>query len=260
MAVPFGRQNPQCLHSWNFVNPTLAHSRFMAEEHFSGLGAELSFLIPLPWAMTVGAQVLDSHSATALRSSTFGTVDKTASGELDGLEDFVYTARVDNFFDLNEDWGLAWGLSGAWGQSRWVPDNRADIYGTDIYLKWRPISAGLDALAVALSLEYMFRRTQVPNDLVLDHGGYAQVDVQLTRRWMVSARGDLTGIIEGESPDLDAMPERQWRGGASVTFIPTHFSKIRLQYDVGKLSDEDVYHAVFLQLEVGVGEHMAHKF
>ena len=260
MNVAFGRQNPQHLHTWNYVNPPLSHTRFMGEEHFSGLGAELSFLLPLPWYVTIGGQMLDSKPESALRSRSFGTVDFTDSGRLDGLEDFVYAARLDQFFALSDNWSLDWGFSGAWGQSPYVPDNRVDLYGTDVYLKWRPIASGMDALAVALSVEYLFRMTQVPGDLVQDHGGYAQLDMQFTRRWMIGVRGDYTDIVAGVTPDPEDIPERQWRGGTSVTFMPTHFSKLRLQYDVGQEERHNTYHAAFLQLEVGVGEHMAHKF
>lgn len=260
MNAAFGRQNPQHLHTWNYINPPLSHTRFMGEEHFSGLGAELSFLIPLPWYMTIGGQMLDTKPETAFRSGSFGTVDFTDSGKLDGIEDFVYTARIDNFFDITDNWSLDWGLSGAWGQSPYVPDNRVDLYGTDLYLKWRPIATGMDALAVGLTVEYLVRMSQVPGDLVRDHGGYAQVDVQFTRRWMIGVRGDYTDILTGATPDPEQLPERQWRGGASVTFMPTHFSKIRMQYDVGQEEHHNLYHGAFLQLEVGVGEHMAHKF
>lgn len=260
MNAAFGRQNPQHLHTWNYVNPPLSHTRFMGEEHFSGLGVELSFLLPLPWYLFVGGQVLDTHPETAFRSTSFGTVDSTGSGKMDGLEDFLYLARIENFFAITDDWSLSWGLNGAWGQSPWVPDNRVDLYGTEIYLKWRPISSGRDALAVALTLEYLFRRSQVPGDLVLDHGGYAQLDVQFTRNWMIGLRGDYGDILDGISPDVSRLPRTQWRGSVSATLLPTHFSKFRVQYDVGREKGHDLYHGVFLQLEVGVGEHMAHKF
>lgn len=260
MIAAFGRQNPRHLHAWNFINPPLSHTRFMGEEHFSGLGGELSFLMPLPWYMTIGGQMLDTKPETAFRSGSFGAVDLTKSGKLDGLEDFVYVARVENFFDITDNWSLNWGLSGGWGQSPYVPDNRVDLYGTDFYLKWRPITTGKDALAVGLTVEYLFRQTQVPNDNVRDHGGYAQLDVQFARRWMMGLRGDYTDILSGTTPDPEKIHEQQWRGSLVGSFMPTHFSRIKLQYDIGREKGHDMYHAAMLQLEVGIGEHMAHKF
>jgi len=260
MTVPFGRQNQHCLHSWNFASPSLAHTRFMGEDAFSGLGAELSFRIPLPWAMIIGAQFLDAHSRTGLRSATFARVDDTGSGRLDGMEDFVYTARMDNTFRIKDNWLLAWGLSGAWGQSPLAPDSRSDLYGTDIYLRYAPDSPGTKPLFVAFTLEYMFRRMHSADGIPMDHGGLAQVDIQVTENWAVGARGDLTMMLAGASPDPDTMPDLQWRFGTSVTFIPTHMSKLRLGYDLGRRQENDaIYHAVLLQLEVAIDTHGEHE-
>ncbi len=257
----FGRENPRHVHSWKFANPSLMHTRFLAEEHFAGLGLELSWLAPLPWYLLATVQMFDSRQAADLRSATFGRVELTATGETDGPEDFVYLGRLENFFELGPDWSLLVGLSGAWGQSPYAPDDRATLYGVDAYLKWRPISSGHDQLAVALTLEYLVRDTQVPSDWVRDHGGYAQLDIQLSKRWLLGVRADNVAWRRGPSPDPQALGSWQWRGSAVVTFLPTHFSKIRLQYDAGHAQDLDAaYHAVFLQAEVSAGEHGAHRF
>jgi hypothetical protein len=42
--------------------------------------------------------------------------------------------------------------------------------------------------------------------------------------------------------------------------MPTHFSKIRLQFDAGKDHRNDAYVAGFVQLEVSAGEHGSHAF
>jgi len=260
LLAQFGRQNPQHLHTWNYVDPPLSHTRFMSDEHYGGVGGEISDLLPLPWYVLVLGQLFDTKSETGFESSSFGTVDETKSKSLDGMEDFAYVARVENFFDLGADWSLDWGLSGSWGQSPYLPDGRVGLYGTDVYFKWRPISSGDDALAVAITLEYLIRKSEAPMGDVMDDGGYAQLDVQFVRQWMAGLRGDYGDIFDGATPDPKAMPNRQWRGSASGTYLPTHFSKIRLQYDVGQEEAHDLYHAIFLQLEVGIGEHMAHKF
>ena len=249
------------LHNWKFINPPLAHTRFLAEEHFSGLGAELSLLLPLPWYLVVMLEVFDTGTATPLRSSTFGGVNLTNSGRLDGPEDFVYVARIENFLALSADWSLQLGLNGAWGQSPWVPDNRATLFGLDVYLKWRPISAGKGYLAISLTLEYMLRDTQVPADSVRDHGGYAQLDFQWSKRWLAGLRFDNVDRIHGKQPDPARPVAWQWRSSAVVTFMPTHFSKLRLQYDLGQeFGLAQPVHAFFFQVEASAGEHGAHRF
>jgi len=260
LNVAFGRQNPQHLHAWRFVNPPLSHTRFMSAEHWSGTGAELSVLLPLPWYATLLAEVMTTSAATAFRSATFATVEMNRNGYTDGLEDLLYVGRLENFFELSPDWSLLVGASAAFGQSPYVPDNRATLYGGDLFLKWRPLASGGN-VAVALTVEAVLRDTQVPRDFVRDGGGYAELDVQLSRRFVAGVRGDLTDLIRGSGPATAKIPGRQTRGSFALTFLPTHFSKLRLQADLTRAEAHgSTAVAVFLQTEVSAGEHGAHRF
>ena len=256
----FGRQNPQHLHTWHFTNPPLSQTRFMSEEHFSGPGAEVSLLLPLPWYVMVFGEAFGSIGELALRSSTFGAPPLTKSGRIDGLEDFVYVSRIVNFFALSDDWSLNFGVDGAWGQSPYVPDNRADLFGADLYLKWRPISTGDDDMAVALTVEGVMRDTQIPGDFVRDWGGYAQLDFQIDRSWIANVRADYTGKLCGTPLVGTNLAGKQWRGSGAVTVLPSHFAKVRIQLDVGKDKRMPTYFAGFFQVEVSAGEHGAHTF
>lgn len=256
----FGRQNPQHLHTWSFVNPPLSHSRFMAEEHFSGAGAEFSALLPLPWYSVLLVEALTPSAAAAFRSATFSSVEANASGRLDGPEDFVAIGRSESFFELSADWSVLAGVSAAFGQSPYVPDNRAALFGGDLYVKWRPLGSGGN-VAVAFTLEGVLRDTQVPRDSVRDWGGYAQLDVSLSKRFVASARGDFTAVARGAVPSAVKMPSQQARGSWAFTFLPTHFSKLRLQIDVARPEPRaPATAAFFAQVEVNAGEHGAHRF
>jgi len=261
MNAAFGRENPKHLHTWHLVNPSLAHTRFMSAEHLSGLGAEVSWLTPLPWYVLLLVQALDTHGATAFRAASFGAVELTDSGELDGPEDFLYLARLETFVPFGDDWSLYLGGSAAFGQSAYAPDNRVDLWGADVYLKWRPLGSGPDSLAVALTLEYFLRDTQVPGDSVRDHGGYVQVDAQVDKRWLVSLRAENLDGLWGASPDPTRLGGWQWRGSAALTFLPTHFSKLRLQLDAGHAQElTGAAWGFTLQVEVSAGSHGAHAF
>ena len=174
---------------------------------------------------------------------------------------FLYVLRMENFFELSADWSLLSGLSEALGQSPWVPDGRTYLHGADLYFKWRPISSGEGEYALALTLEYVLRDTRVPAGRLRDHGGYAELVALITKRWMSGLRFDMTRRWEGVVPDPQAIPGKQTRGSASITFLPTHFSKLRWQGDIVR----DRAHggwgwASFVQAEVSAGEHGAHKF
>jgi len=123
----------------------------MSQEHFSGIGAELSVLIPLPWYSLIVAQLFDTKNPHYFRSSSFATVDYTKSGKVDGWEDYVYVGRFENFFELSDNWSLKISASTSLGQSGYVQDNKVSLYGGDFYLKWRDITSGNDAMFFALT-------------------------------------------------------------------------------------------------------------
>jgi hypothetical protein len=171
------------------------------------------------------------------------------------MEDFVYTARILNGFDFGKDFELLWGLSGAWGQSPYKGGGRSDLYGTELRLNWIPTPK---KVAVGMTVEYLIRKMDVPEGTLLDHGGYIELDALVHPEWMLGFRADYTDVISGVMPESEQLWGREWRAGVSTTFVPTVFSKLRLQYEIrhrGSLS-----HAVFLQLEVGAGEDVSYQF
>ncbi len=258
--VAFGRQNPQHLHTWNFANPPLSHTRFMSEEHFRGTGAELSRLLPLPWYSLLLAEVMTPSEASEFNSATFGTVEQGRGGTTNGLEDLLYVGRLENFFELSTDWSLLFGASAAFGQSPYLSGGRAALYGSDLYFKWRPLAGGGD-FAVALTLEALLRDSELPEDSLRDWGGYAQLDFFLSRRFMLGARGDYAATAQGALPEESELPRNEARGSLAFTFLPSHFSKLRLQADLSRAAPgADWAPALFLQAEVSAGEHGAHKF
>jgi hypothetical protein len=261
MNAAFGRQNALHLHAWNFANPPLAHTRFMGAEHFRGPGVELSALMPLPWYLNLMAQAFGTTEELGFASATFGSSEVNGARRIDGLEDLLYVLRLESFFELSTDWSLLVGLGEGLGQSPFRPEARTYLHGVDLYLKWRPVSSGHGDLALALTVEYLLRDTALEHGRLRDHGGYLQLDALLTNRWMAGLRFDKTDAWTGASPDPELVPGWQWRGSASATFLPTHFSKLRLQADLGRDQDHaGLGWAVFLQAEVSAGEHGAHKF
>lgn len=178
------------------------------------------------------------------------------SGETDGLEDFVYVARGEQFFELTDQLSLMFGMSAAFGQSRYIADDRTTLFGGDLYLKWN-IS---DGSSIATTVEWIVRDTQISGDFIRDSGGYLQVEWHLNRQWLISARGDYGDIISGKTDQLSAaLDQEQMRGSVAISWLPTHFSKIRLQYDLD-YTDHQVGHIFLMQLETTVGAHGAHLF
>jgi len=261
LMVPFGRQNARHLHTWAFVNPPLMQTRFVAAEHFSGAGCELSVLLPLPWFVTLSADAVNTSELGGFRSSSFASIDSSPSQVTRSVADLAYAGRVESFSELSSDWSLLLGASGATGRAMLAPSEHAALYGADAYLKWRPISRGEGERALSLTLEAVLRDTPTPSDRLRDFGGYAELAAQLTQRWVVGLRAELCDVGQGTPPPAAGPLGRERRGALSLTFLPTHFSKVRIEGDV---IDEPArgapVFAGFLQVEVSAGAHGAHAF
>ncbi len=249
----FGRCNATHPHAWAFVDQNLIIGKFFGGEGNRGLGVEASVLLPLPWYVEILASGTDAAGEGTARSF-FGAEDLGVEGPLD----FQYTAAIKQFFPLADDWSLAWGLSLAAGPNSTGRDNRTEIYGTDLYLKYRPITHG-SYTVVSLDAEWMLRRRQVPDGVLQDHGLYASLFWRLARRWGVAARYEYVAGLGDDPLDEDWTDLRQ-RVSANVTFWPTEFSRLRAQYAYDLPGWLVGSHAAVLALEISVGAHGAHAF
>ena len=79
-------------------------------------------------------------------------------------------------------------------------------------------------------------------------------------RWVAGLRGEYATGNHGEYDSNDVFRNERTRFSPDLTFYPSEFSKLRLQYnyDHGALFGTD--HSVWLQLEFLLGAHAAHKF
>lgn len=257
----FGRINATHPHTWDFVDQTFVIGRYFGAEGNRGLGVELSYLTPLPWYVELVGSVTDATGAATARSF-FGDQALPVATALD----FQSTLAVEQFFPLGDDWSLLWGLSAATGPNATGHDNRSDIYGTDVYLKYRPITRQSDTV-VALQAEWFYRRRQVPRDVLADHGGYVHALWRFDRHWGTALRYELglparnrDGETGGDYLDPAWTRNRQ-RVSASLTYWPTEFSRIRAQAAVDAPGWRDrPIHALMLSFEFNIGAHGAHAF
>lgn len=262
MLTRFGRINPTHLHAWEFADQTLAIGRVFGGEGNRGLGVEVSWLTPLPWFVELIASSTSASGASTARSF-FGASDLA----IEGPGDLQHTTIVEQFFALSDDLSLGWGLSAAFGPNGTGRDNRTEVYGTDVYLKWRPISDPSNPHSVSLTVEWLHRRRQVPDDVLWDLTGYAQLLWRFSRRWSVAGRwehGTPARGLGGEVAADDLDPEwtsARHRAAVSLTFWPTEFSRFRAQLsaDVPTWLDDPIW-AGFLTAELVAGAHGSHDF
>lgn len=250
----FGRVNATHVHAWEFVDQPIVIGKFMGAEGNRGLGAEVSWLSPLPWYGELVGSLTDASGGATARSF-FGNQSPWVASPLD----LQATAAFKQFFPFGPDWSLAWGLSGATGPNPTGRANRSDILGTDLYLKWRPLSGG-SFNEVGWTTEALARRRQVPGKLLVDYGGFSSVVWRFGQQWATGARYEaVTGVPE-DYLDPDWFGNRQ-RVSANLTYWPTEFSRLRWQVSMDRPAwrPEPIY-GMFLSLETVIGAHGAHHF
>ncbi len=250
----FGRLNPTHPHSWAFFDQPLVNGKMFGGEGSRGVGAELSWLLPLPWYVELVASGTNADGACCARSFL-----GAQSMRVEGAEDLLYTTTARQFFDLAPAWGLAWGVSAQLGPNASGQGNRSEVYGSDLYLRYRPRDSARRS-TVSLTLEVMHRRRQAPSDVLADSGGYAQLVWNIDPRWSVGGRYGYVEGLDADPLDPDWTEARQ-RASLQATFNPSHFSRLRLQgsYDDRQWLDDPVW-AVLLGVELLVGAHGAHNY
>ena len=144
-------------------------------------------------------------------------------------------------------------------------DNRTDIYGTDLYLKFRPLDRP-EPRVVSLHSEWFYRRRQLPGALLQDYGQFTELMWRFAPRWATAARYELgsptydiggTRVVDPLDPEwLDP----RHRTSASLTFYPSEFSRFRWQWGCDLPEPERAIWSSFLTAEISVGAHAAHSF
>jgi hypothetical protein len=141
--LDFGRINPVHPHAWTYLDQPVVNTRMFGGEGLRSVGAELSWLAPLPWFSEVTGGITNGDQFDLTQSFLNG--DGGIGGrpavktEVSDLGDLIYLARFANAWDLSPEWTTLLGFSGLYGQNSTGADASTFIYGTDLTVKWRPL-------------------------------------------------------------------------------------------------------------------------
>lgn len=265
----FGRHNPQHPHSWAFVDQPLILSRLFGGDGLRSQGARVSWLTPAPWysELYFGAQNPNGETTTSFlfeggeEIAGFTLLDRDARD----LGDLLYSARWLNGVDLSDTVSMNLGLSGLRGPNASGPGNDTAIYGADLYLKWQPAQSQRGFPFVAWHSEVLNRRYQTDDATLKDWGGFTQALWGYTPGWVAGLRleyAEGSGGAAGYDISADALRANRTRLSPNLTWYPTEYSKLRLQYNrdwAQHLPEKDA-HALWLQFEYSLGAHAAHTF
>lgn len=267
----FGRLNPQHPHSWSYVDQPLVNARLLGGDGLRGPGALLSWLTPLGWYSEITTGLQNANGETAV--SFLGSPEETeflgyplTGHEVSGFADLLRTGRWLNSFAVGEETTVNLGFSGLWGPNRTGPDGSTAIYGGDLYLKWQPAANDNGWPFVSWQTEVMLRDYYVsPLEPSLqtgitrtDAGWYSQLQWGYRRGWVAGLRyEDAREVADPVDPAL-----RRSRLAANLSYFPSEFSKVRLQFnlDDGAFLERENVWGLWLQYEFLMGQHGGHKF
>lgn len=272
----FGRLNPTHPHTWDFVDQPLVNARFLGGDGLRNPGARASWLAPTPFysEVFVGAQNSQGETAESFRSDHEGELylgRPAVETRVRTLGDLLYNVRYAASWNLSDEQTVLAGCSGAFGPNASGSHTDTRLYGLDLFYKWKSRHHSKGFPFVSWQTEWMYRDYEagawtgdadnpaVPHQRLRETGLYSQVCWGFHRGWVASLRGD---YVSGADGAFGSGPEtlERWRLSPALTFYPSEFSKLRLQYNYDDREGLGEDHSVWLQFEFLLGAHAAHKF
>ncbi len=140
--LDFGRINPVHPHAWTYLDQPVIVTRLMGGEGLRSVGAEVSWLAPVPWfsQLEVGVTNADESDLTISFLNDEGGVGgrPAVDTQIRNLGDLLYLVRFANSWDVSDEISGLVGLSGLYGPNSTGAGAQTFIYGTDLTFKWRP--------------------------------------------------------------------------------------------------------------------------
>ena len=274
----FGRQNPQHPHQWAFVDQPLVLNRAFGPDGLRNPGGQVSWLVPTPFYAEAILGILNGQSDQAFNFRNPGEPDAngfprfhgraTTDRNLRGPGDLLFVPRLASSVDLTENQTLLVGASAAFGPNDTGAHTRTEIYGADAFWKWKSPRAHAGFPFVSWQTEALYSRFEagvdsgaaLPAETLHDYGFYSQVLWGFKPRWVAGLRGEFVTGDRGAFDANDVFRGDRTRVSPDLTWYPSEFSKLRIQYNYDHGQHFGDEHSVWLQLEFQLGAHAAHKF
>ena len=281
----FGRINSTHAHTWDFVDSPLVLTRNMGPDGLRNPGIRASWLVPTPFYSELFFTVQNAGGETAFSfDSDFGgepSLGRTNFQHgIHSMGDLLYVPRYAASFDLSPSQTILAGVSAAFGPNASGPHAHTQIYGVDLFYKWKSINHHAGFPFVSWQTEAMLRRYGaaeaaaidlngdntvdfVPGETLQDYGFYTQIACGFRKGWVGALRADFVTSDTAQYEKAfgrDLERRTRWRLSPNLTWYPTEFSKLRLQYNYDDRSAIGTDHSVWMQFEFLLGTHAAHKF
>lgn len=291
----FGRINPTHPHAWDWIDQPVINTRMFGPDGLRNPGFRLGWLAPLPWfsQVHVGAQNATGETAVSFLGESEGGGGHSHGGEdeeeptgiggrpvvsrsVHDLGDLLYLTRWENGFAITDAVSGNLGFSALYGPNSSGSHGRTYIYGTDLIMKWRPSNNFRGWPFVTWQSEVMGRNYKadavrddehlgnLPGTTLHDWGLYSQLLYGFRYGWSAGLRYEYAAgsgqSVGGRA--ADPLRDDRHRISPLLTWRPTEFSRLRLQYnlDHAQFLGDGWESSVWLGIEVLYGQHPAHNY
>jgi hypothetical protein len=259
----------------------LPYQLIFGEHGLNEKGLQLTWTPATRYYSVFGVEALQGDNAGMANYEGARDYDTGAASDKNGPR--LFTAFGKFAPDLGHDHALQIGLFG--GQSSLHQnlhgsrgeEGKTSFIGTDWVYKYDG-GGNLGHRKLTLQAEYIYRVRDlevVGSNNLVDHPlGEQRKDTQdafymqgvygIAPRWQAGLRYELAGMTNKRETDLVTTHwQSSGRVTASITWLPTEFSKLRLQAGQSRLSEGDEredFRQVYLQYQLSLGVHGAHRF
>lgn len=266
----FGRQNMLHPHSWAFADQPIVLSRFFGGDGLRSQGLRASWLMPTDWYSEVSFAVQNPRGETV--SSFLSAPDEEIGShvlidrDVGDFGDMLYSARWMNGLDLSDELSANIGFSALWGPNASGTTTDTNIIGSDLYVKWQSARSQKGFPFISFHSEVLRRHYEAGDigdpsrETLKDWGMFSQALWGFRPGWVAGVRWEYAGA-KGDT-SIDPFRDTRKRLSPSLTWYPTEYSKLRLQYnrDSFQFDPSRTADTLWLQFEFSLGSHTAHTF
>jgi hypothetical protein len=293
-----GYHNEKHLHNWDFADQNLAYLSLFGEHGLNDSGVQLSWLAPSATYLLIGTELLQGSEREQFGNRLDGAELVTEINQEFSLslaeEDLRLSQKsapllTTGYIRLAPDLGTRQALQLGASISRhanqqafheeageaFISQGSAYLYGVQaVYKRFAGSAHGKGALSLqAEAFHFDSSQTATWHSDALQLGiplslsqqaAYLQGSWGFAPRWQVALRHAVSGL-GGELIEDGARekitPSRQ--NSAALTWQPTEFSKLRLQFnhnDISSAAGRESFRQIMLQYNLSLGAHSAHTF
>ena len=233
-----GRINPVHAHALPFIDLPNAYVNYFGDG-LNDEGISLSWLLPNK-----------KFYQELIVQATSGRSESPSFMQSEGNR-FLYLAHFKNFFTLNDNATLEFGLTGISG-----PNDSArvtNIAAGDITYKWKPVKMNTYKSLTWQSELYYSNKSYSSVESRRSMGLYSFLQYQIAKRWFLTGRYDYA-----QQPFDRSIVEQAY--SLTAGWNATEFSKIEFE---AKTTDDNIqsrYYQAWLRWIFVIGAHGAHQY